>query len=198
MLGSITWLGESGRNARWWVTVAWFGVGAVGAGALVGWLMGLARRRAVRRGRSARGGRGAGAAGRCRDRRRPPPGRSAAAHRPPPGRRPLAEPVPRLGVRRRLRVPARAGRGHRRHHLRCLPGVRRRCAVRIAGRRRPDRRGLRRGALAERAARRLGAAVGRPRPHGRAAAALGAGRPARHAGRPGRRGHPARHRGGAA
>ncbi len=41
MLGSITWLGESGRNARWWVTVAWFGVGAVGAGALVGWLMGL-------------------------------------------------------------------------------------------------------------------------------------------------------------
>ena len=41
MLGSITWLGESGRNARWWVTVGWFGVGAVGAGALVGWLMGL-------------------------------------------------------------------------------------------------------------------------------------------------------------
>ena len=40
MLGSITWLGESGRNARWWVTVAWFGVGAVGAGSLVGWLMG--------------------------------------------------------------------------------------------------------------------------------------------------------------
>jgi hypothetical protein len=40
MLGSITWLGESGRNARWWVTVTWFGVGAVGAGALVGWLMG--------------------------------------------------------------------------------------------------------------------------------------------------------------
>ena len=40
MLGSITWLGESGRNARWWVTVTWFGVGAVGAGSLVGWLMG--------------------------------------------------------------------------------------------------------------------------------------------------------------
>jgi len=40
MLGSITWLGESGRNARWWVTVTWFGAGAVVAGALVGWLMG--------------------------------------------------------------------------------------------------------------------------------------------------------------
>jgi len=40
MLGSITWLGESGRNARWWVTVSWFGAGAVAAGALVGWLMG--------------------------------------------------------------------------------------------------------------------------------------------------------------
>src|SRR4051812_39548108 len=40
MLGSITWLGESGRNARWWVTVTWFGAGAVVAGALGGWLMG--------------------------------------------------------------------------------------------------------------------------------------------------------------
>jgi len=40
MLGSITRLGESGRNARWWVTVTWFGAGAVVAGALVGWLMG--------------------------------------------------------------------------------------------------------------------------------------------------------------
>jgi sulfite exporter TauE/SafE len=41
MLGSITRLGESGRNARWWVTVTWFGVGAIGAGALVGTAMGL-------------------------------------------------------------------------------------------------------------------------------------------------------------
>ena len=41
MLGSITRLGESGRNARWWVTVAWFGIGAIGAGALVGAVMGL-------------------------------------------------------------------------------------------------------------------------------------------------------------
>src|SRR3954451_11255894 len=40
MLGSITWLGESGRNARWWVAVTWFVAGAVFAGALVGWLMG--------------------------------------------------------------------------------------------------------------------------------------------------------------
>lgn len=41
MLGSITRLGESGRNARWWVTVTWFAAGAVGAGALAGWLLGL-------------------------------------------------------------------------------------------------------------------------------------------------------------
>jgi len=42
MLGSITRLGESGRNARWWVTVTWFGFGALAAGALAGAAMGLA------------------------------------------------------------------------------------------------------------------------------------------------------------
>src|SRR6185312_10962143 len=41
MLGSITRLGESGRNARWWVTVTWFAAGAVGAGSLAGWVLGL-------------------------------------------------------------------------------------------------------------------------------------------------------------
>jgi hypothetical protein len=42
MLGSITRLGESGRNARWWVTVTWFAIGALAAGSLAGAVLGLA------------------------------------------------------------------------------------------------------------------------------------------------------------
>ena len=40
MLGSITPLGERGRGSRWWVTFAWFVVGCVTGGALVGAVLG--------------------------------------------------------------------------------------------------------------------------------------------------------------
>jgi MFS family permease len=40
MLASITPLGEQGRNRRWGVTAAWYGVGSLLGGAVVGWLVG--------------------------------------------------------------------------------------------------------------------------------------------------------------
>ena len=40
MLASINPLGERSRNRRWWVTYAWFVAGSVGAGALLGALLG--------------------------------------------------------------------------------------------------------------------------------------------------------------
>lgn len=41
MLGSITPLGERARRQRWWVTMAFFGLGSVGGGMLLGLLPAL-------------------------------------------------------------------------------------------------------------------------------------------------------------
>lgn len=42
MLGSITPLGERGREQRWWITVSFYMIGSALAGGAFGWLLGFA------------------------------------------------------------------------------------------------------------------------------------------------------------
>ncbi len=127
MLSSITPLGERGRSGRWPVTAAAYVAGSIAAAAALGALLG------------ALGGAVARAAGEALPGAGVPPaagvlaglaalavvgvaldtgGRRAAHPRSgAPGRRGLARPLPRLGLRRRVRRPARARRHHDRHDV---------------------------------------------------------------------------------
>ena len=139
MLSSISPLGERARHNRWAVTVTWYVVASTATALFIGAALGgLGRLLGLPL--PARAGILAALAVACRSRRRGP---LAAARPPPAGRRGLARALPGLGLRRRIRRPARRRRHHHRHHRDDLavPGVR--AAERLGGRRRRHRRRLR-------------------------------------------------------
>ena len=139
MLSSITPLGERGRNNRWWLTVACLPrrLGRSVA-LLLGGVLGAARHRCfpARRWRRWARSRSAALAGLLVELR-------SAVSALPTNHRQVNErwldDLSWLGLRPRLRVPARPRRGHDRHQRRDVPHVRR-GVPRPLGPRRPGHR----------------------------------------------------------
>ena len=157
MLSQITPFTERARHHRFGVTAGWFVVGSVVGGATLGVIAGRGRGRHV--------GRRPVERHRAGDPRRPRPRRRRGRRRclrvppavlPAPGQRRLAAPLPRLALRRRLRLAGRRGRRHLHHDRRGVPHRRRRRAHRQPRGRVRHRRAVRLGARAHRLPHREG------------------------------------------
>ena len=114
----------AGLLRRWWLTAAAYLAGSALGGATSAPCFGALGMLLPRSPKAALGALAVaallGLLGRAQGRR------ATGAHQPPPGQRAVARRISRLGLRRRLRVPARPRRGHDRHQRRDVPHVRRR------------------------------------------------------------------------